>query len=145
MKPQIIEGGISTDGRGTISFVNDFKFADVCRFYTIEHHETNIIRAWQGHRIEKKYFYVTQGSFVVAWVKIDKWESPSTDLRAEFVVLSSSKSQLLIIPAGYANGIKALEDNSKIVIFSDMTVEESIKEKIRYDSNLWLDWNNIKH
>jgi hypothetical protein len=53
--PTIITGGSHTDNRGTISFVNDFKFEGVERFYTIHHPNTKIIRAWQGHTQESKY------------------------------------------------------------------------------------------
>jgi len=144
-EPELIEGGIFTDNRGSIAYVNDFLFEGVCRFYMISHPETDTIRAWQGHRIERKYFYVVKGAFVVAWVKIDNWKTPSLDLEAKSAVLSTRKSQILSIPAGYANGIKALESNSMVIIFSDMPVEESVAEKIRYNPEQykWFNWNNL--
>ena len=56
-KPTIIQGGSYTDDRGTIDFVNDFHFEGVKRFYTITHPDTSIVRAWQGHTSNAKYFY----------------------------------------------------------------------------------------
>ena len=106
--PHIIKGGRFTDHRGSIDFVNDFHFEGVKRFYFIENVDTSIIRAWQGHRAEKKFFYAIQGSFLMAWVKIDNWDSPSPNLQAETAILKSSEPGILIIPPGYANGLRAL-------------------------------------
>lgn len=142
-KIEFLEGGIFTDARGQIRYVNDFDFKGVKRFYVIEHPDTSVVRAWQGHQFERKWFYVTKGSFCVAWVKIDNWENPSKDLKPEYVVLKDTESQILCVPTGYANGLKALEPGSKIIVYSDMDVEESIKEKIRYDKDLWMEWDNI--
>ncbi len=142
--PEIINGGIFSDNRGDIAYVNGFNFEGVKRFYIIEHPDSSVIRAWQYHRIEKKWFYVVQGSFCIAWVKVDNWENPSPNLAVEFKILNASESEIISIPAGYANGLKALEPNSKIIVFSDMDVETSIKEKIRFDKNMWFNWENIK-
>jgi len=57
-KPLIIDGDSCADERDVLSFVNDFKFNDVKRFYIISDHSEKIIRAWQGHKIERKYFYM---------------------------------------------------------------------------------------
>ncbi len=143
IKPKIIQGGIFTDHRGTMRFVNDFKFTDVVRFYFIKHPDVNFVRAWQGHKHEQKWFYPVSGSFVFAWVKIDDFNNPSKDLIPEFHIISSDKSELIHIPKGYANGIKALEPDSELMIFSDMELEESVKDNIRYKSELWFDWQNI--
>ena len=143
-KPSIIPGGTFTDYRGAMRFVNDFKFENVVRFYFIKHPDANFVRAWQGHQFEQKWFYPISGSFVVAWVKIDDFENPSLNLIPEFHIISSDRSELVHIPKGYANGIKALEPSSELMIFSDLVVEESVKEKIRYNPDLWFDWQNLK-
>ncbi len=142
--PKIIEGGFFTDHRGVMRFVNDFRFEDVIRFYFIRHPDTNFVRAWQGHRFEKKWFYPISGSFLVAWVKIDDFADPSPDLVPEYHIISSKKSELISIPKGYANGIKAIEPNSEVMVFSDTEVEKSVKEKIRFNPDLWFDWHNLK-
>ena len=143
-QPTLIKGGTFTDPRGILRFVNDFQFCDVKRFYFIKHPDTSVIRAWQGHQFEKKYFYPITGSFVVAWVKIDDFEIPSMDLKPEYHVLNSANSEIVSVPKGYANGLKALEPNSEILIFSDMALEESVNEKIRYPADWWLDWDTIE-
>ncbi len=143
IEPKIIQGGTFTDHRGTMRFVNDFKFGEVVRFYFIKHPDTKFVRAWQGHQFEQKWFYPISGSFAVAWVKIDDFHNPSKDLIPEFHIISSNKSELIHIPKGYANGIKALEPNSELMIFSDMELEKSVKEKIRYNPDLWFDWQNL--
>jgi len=145
-RPTIIEGGIFSDERGSMRFVNDFRFEDVKRFYFIKHPDSSVVRAWQGHQFEKKYFYPIAGSFVVAWVKIDDFENPSEDLIPEYHILSAENSEIISVPKGYANGLKALKPNSEIMIFSDLSLEESVKENIRYPSDWWLDWDEIlKH
>lgn len=143
-KPSIIKGGSFSDERGTMRFVNDFKFTDVKRFYLIKHPDATIIRAWQGHQLEKKYFYPISGSFVIAWVKIDNFENPSDNLIPEYHILSAESSEILSVPKGYANGLKALEPNSEIMIFSDMSLEDSVSENRRYPAEKWIDWEKIK-
>jgi dTDP-4-dehydrorhamnose 3,5-epimerase-like enzyme len=138
--PTIIKGGTFSDHRGSMRYVNDFHFNDVKRFYFIKHPNTGFIRAWQGHQFEKKYFYPITGSFVVAWVKIDDFENPSKDLIPDYHILSASSSEIISVPKGYANGLKALEPNSEILIFSDMNLEESLEEKIRFPADWWMDW-----
>src|SRR5664279_3144639 len=134
-KPAIIKGGSFSDSRGSMRFVNNFRFGDVKRFYLIKHPETTIVRAWQGHKLEKKYFYPISGSFLIAWVKIDDFENPSENLIPEYHVLSAKNSEILSVPKGYANGLKALEPDSEIMILSDLSLEESANENIRYPSD----------
>ena len=143
-QPTIIKGATFSDNRGSMRFVNDFRFGDVKRFYFIKHPETSGIRAWQGHQFEKKYFYPITGSFVVAWVKIDDFNNPSDNLIPEYYILTASNSEIISIPKGYANGLKALEPNSELMIFSDMNLEESVNEKIRFKSEKWFDWQKLK-
>lgn len=142
-KPTVIKGDSFSDKRGDLRFVNDFQFEDVKRFYFIKHLDTSVVRAWQGHQFEKKYFYPISGKFILAWVKIDDFDNPSDDLTPEVHLLSADKSEILAVPKGYANGLKALEPDSELMIFSDMSLEESINEKIRYPSDKWLDWDNL--
>ncbi len=141
--PTIIKGGIFTDERGSMRFVNAFTFPDVKRFYSIKHPDTSVVRAWQGHQFEKKYFYPITGSFIIAWVKIDDFKNPSENLIPEYHLLSANNSELLSVPKGYANGLKALEPNSELMIFSDLDVENSVREKIRFPADWWFDWSKF--
>ena len=62
MTPQLIEGGNFSDHRGTLSYVNDFSFKDIERFYIISNSVTHPVRAWQGHKLDAKNFYCLSGS-----------------------------------------------------------------------------------
>lgn len=140
--PQIINGGSHTNHRGTISFVNDFKFDGVNRFYSIHHPDTSIVRAWQGHTQESKYYYPVNGSWIIAWVKME-FDKPEEEWKVEYVKMYSKDSNLIFLPPGYANGFKALEEDSVIIGFSAPGVEEE-KEILRWDADRWLDWESIK-
>ena len=125
-KPAFISGGSHSDERGVISFINDFEFDGVKRFYSIEHSDIQAIRAWQAHKQEKKWFYAVAGSFVIAWVKIDDWENPDYRLKADYELVASKNSRILHLPGGYANGSRALEPHSKLIVFSNFTIKESL-------------------
>lgn len=133
----LIHGNLHTDHRGTIRFVNDFTFDGIKRFYTITHSDTNIIRAWQGHKLETKYFYVTQGSFLINWIGIDNWQQPSKHLKINAHTLTQTQSEILIIPPGHVNGFKALEPDSTMIVFSDMLLGESKEDDYRFPEDYW--------
>lgn len=80
---------------------------------------------------------------MVAWVKIDDFQNPFSELKSEHHILSSSQSDILVIPKGYANGLKALESDSELMVFSDLTLEESARDNIRFESSLWMDWSKF--
>lgn len=128
-----IKGNTFTDNRGTLRFVNDFHFEGIKRFYTITHPDTSVIRAWQGHKLETKYFYVVKGSFLFNWIKIDNWDHPSQDLEINSKTLSEKGSEILIIAPGHVNGFKAMEPDSTVVVFSNKTLEESKADDYRWE------------
>ncbi|MFN4300342.1 MAG: hypothetical protein ACK4EX_11530 [Thermaurantimonas sp.] len=134
---QIIKGNIHKDQRGIVRFVNDFHFENVKRFYAITHPDTDTIRAWQGHKLETKYFFVSKGSFIINSIAIDNWESPSKDLKINAYTLIDTQSEILTIPPGRVNGFKALEADSTLIVFSDMLLEDSKMDDIRFPLDLW--------
>jgi dTDP-4-dehydrorhamnose 3,5-epimerase-like enzyme len=140
MIPKLIKGGNFIDERGSMSFVNDFDIGTAKRFYTITHISKEIVRAWQGHEFEQKYFFPLQGKFLIAWVQIDNFANPSENLSPNFAILDAKDTALLHIPNGYANGLKALTQEAQIGVFSDFDLEKSVLEKHRYDPDLWFDW-----
>jgi len=140
--PRIIEGGIFTDERGTVRFANGFELLHVKRFYVIEHKKTSTIRAWQGHRVEMKYFFPIKGSFVIAWVRIDDFDNPDKNLKAEFTILDADKNlKVLYVPPGYANGFRALRRDSILGCFSNLSLKESNKDIVRFPADWWFDWD----
>jgi dTDP-4-dehydrorhamnose 3,5-epimerase len=114
--------------------------AQVRRFYLIENADTEIIRAWQGHKVERKWFFVTSGSFLIGLVKPDDWNNPDSELPVESFILSSKDSMVLHIPSGYANGFRALETGSKMIVFSDFTTEQGATDNFKFDSGLWFNF-----
>jgi len=137
MIPKIIQGGNFSDHRGTISYVNDFSFADIERFYVISNSDENPIRAWQGHKLDSKNFYCLSGSFKIHFVKIDNWVNPSRDLVIETVTVSEFDSKIVHIPAGYANAIESLGTNSKLISFSTLPLLNVKEDDIRYPLDYW--------
>lgn len=137
MIPKIIQGGDFSDHRGTISFVNDFSFQNIERFYIISNADENPIRAWQGHKLDAKNFYCIAGSFKIHFVEIDNWENPSKSLIIETVIVSASESEIVHIPAGYANAIESLETDSKLISFSTLPLENVKEDDVRYPSDYW--------
>lgn len=144
MQVELITGASFLDTRGAVKFVNDFDFKGIKRFYQIVHPEISVIRAWQGHKVEHKYFYVAQGSFVIATVCIDDFQHPSTTLQARETILTDEVPAVMCVPSGFANGIKALLPNSILMVYSNLTLQESEKDRYTFDSTLWLNWHKYK-
>lgn len=140
--PQFIPGGSHTDDRGTVSFANDFCLDNVKRLYHITHPDVNVVRAWQAHKVEQKWFYVVAGSFKIVVVQPDNWENPSSSLQSSEFCLNALNG-VLYVPGGYANGFKALGANSAMIVFSDFTIEESAGDNYRFDKKLWYNWDKI--
>ncbi len=138
----LLEGTTFLDKRGVVTFNNSLDFAGFRRLYMIENFQ-NKIRAWQGHKIEKKIFIPISGTFYVALTKIDDWNKPSPDLVPEEYLISSRKNHCLLIPSGYANGFKALECPAKLMVLSSLTIEESKEDDFRFSPELWMDWSKV--
>lgn len=143
-KPALISGGIAVDDRGSVSFVNDFHFSRVKRFYQVANHRAGFVRAWHAHRREAKYVLAVSGAAVVGAVRIDNWDAPSKDLPVDRYILAAQRPSVLYIPPGYANGFMSLTPDLKLVFFSTSTLEESAGDDVRYDSRLWDIWDVVE-
>lgn len=137
MEANLIKGNVFSDERGSVSFVNDFKFSGIERFYIIENSETHPVRAWQGHKLDCKNFYCIAGSFQISYVKVDDWIHPSSSLKVNVVTLDAKNSNVLKIPAGYANAIKSLEKGSRLISFSTLPLDQVKDDDVRFDKNTW--------
>ncbi|MBC8767866.1 hypothetical protein H4O18_07675 [Arenibacter sp. BSSL-BM3] len=132
-----IEGSIFSDNRGKIKFFNSFDMAQIVRFYEISPASPEIIRGWQGHKIEKKWFYCHSGAFVINIVNIAEENIALAELSAERFELNESMPIILEVPAGSASGFKAILPGSKLMVFSNFTLEESTKDDIRFPLETW--------
>lgn len=119
----IINGNNHTDSRGTVRFVNDFDMNRVVRMYCIEP-KLRVIRAWQGHKKETKWFYAAKGSFLVKTVHMDTSEKKEYHLK-------DTESKVLEISGGHYNGFEALEVGSVLMVFSGFGLEESKGDDFR--------------
>lgn len=131
--PYLVSGGQNVDVRGVVRFVNDFDFKNVKRFYQVENHKRGFIRAWHGHKIEEKYVYVVRGSALVGVVNLDTEEMQG-------FVLSSENPRILWIPKNHANGFMTLEEDTILIFFSSLSIEESKQDDIRYPYDKWNIW-----
>lgn len=136
-KVRTISGDLAVDERGTVRFVNDFNFAKVKRFYQVENFDEETIRAFHGHLKEAKYVYVAAGSALVCVVRMTDKKKPDKSQKVERYVLSAKKPLVLFIPAGYANGFRALESGTKVIFFSTLSLDQSRRDDYRFPYNYW--------
>jgi len=133
-KVEVMVGDKAVDDRGTVTFVNDFDFSNVKRFYQVENHTVNFIRAWHGHKKEGKYEYVAKGTALIGVVNLE------TEQVQKFI-LSSKSPRVLWIPPNHANGFMNLEEDTIIQFFSTSALEQSLKDDIRFPWDKWNIWN----
>jgi len=141
---QLIQGNRHTDHRGTVTFLNDFDMSEVRRFYIIQNQDTETVRAWRAHKIEKRWFYVSDGAFLIRIVNIDNWETPDKNSPIDDVILSAQQNQILYIPVGHGTWIQATEDNSKLIVFGDHEIGKASLDDHLYPSNYFESKNNIQ-
>jgi dTDP-4-dehydrorhamnose 3,5-epimerase len=143
-EPRVLVGGLATDDRGSVGFVNDFNFEGVKRFYTVTNHRAGFVRAWHAHRHEAKYVTVLQGAAIVGAVKIDNWDRPSPDNKVYRYVLAANKPTVFYIPAGYANGFMSLTEDTLMIFFSTANLSETQGDDVRYEARYWDIWQVIE-
>ncbi|MEG0187636.1 WxcM-like domain-containing protein [Algoriella sp.] len=132
----LIKGNKFVDERGKLFYNNDFNLSETKRMYILENQDISIIRAWQAHKIEKRWFVAVDGQFEIKLVKIDNFENPSENLKVEKFVLSAETMDCLYIQPGYGTSIQALSDNAKLAVFSNYLLGE-INDDYKFDSQKW--------
>lgn len=138
--PSLIPGSAIYDERGSITFCNDFDMAQVRRMYLIAPASTKVIRAWQGHRKEEKWFYCLSGAFEIKLIEVDNFDNPTSTSPVQSFLLNQNQPQVLHIPGGFASGIKAVSEDSKLMVYSNFTVDESMQDNFRYTIDTWNVW-----
>ena len=132
--PKIIKGNSYTDHRGILNYNNLFNASAIKRMYIIENSSIKILRGWQGHKIEQRWFSAVQGSFRIKLIEIDDWNSPSKSLVYQEIKLEAKTLDVLHIPQGYVTSIQSIENNSKLLVMADYSIGE-IEDEHRYDLN----------
>jgi dTDP-4-dehydrorhamnose 3,5-epimerase-like enzyme len=133
-KATIVEGNKHADFRGSLYYNNEFDAKEVKRIYFIENKETDFVRAWQGHKIEQRWFSAVQGSFEIKLIEVDDWENPSKNSVIHTFILDASQLDILHIPKGCISSIQALEPNSKLMLMADYLLGE-VKDEYRFDAD----------
>jgi len=136
-EPILLTGKYLAKDVGAISFVNDFTFKDVIRFYMVHLQEPKVPREWHGHQQEFKYVTVVAGKALITAVPIDDWQNPSKVTKVFSYEISVDKPAVLYIPPGYANSSMALSDQCSIMYFSNRTVAQSQADDFRWPADYW--------
>lgn len=134
MVPTLLKGNIHLDKRGSLIYNNSFNASVIKRIYFIENINSKVIRGWQGHKIEQRWFNAIRGSFRIKLIKIDDWESPSVNLIADEFLLESKTLDVLHVPKGYISSIQGIEEDAKLLVMADYMAGE-IADEYRFDLN----------
>jgi dTDP-4-dehydrorhamnose 3,5-epimerase-like enzyme len=126
-----------------LSFINGFPVEHFKRFYAVENHSSNFIRAWHGHLIESKALVVLRGSILACAVELDDKTTPNKSNEVTRVVLSAANPGAFFVPAGFANGFMTLTDDALVFIFSSTTIEESQGDDYRFEFDYWNPWEIV--
>lgn len=129
---RFIKGSVFEDARGKLSYNNTFNASEIKRIYTLEHTTPTVIRGWQGHKVEQRWFSVMKGSFEIQVIEIDNWDAPSKILKPNIFKISDKSLDFLQVPSGCITRIQALEKNSKLLVFADYLIGE-IQDEYRFD------------
>ena len=133
------KGKVHKDERGTLIHFNDFDMNQIKRFYIIEPSDSSVIRAWQGHRIETKWFFCIKGKFLLKVFTPDDWKEPTSNSEFYSYVLNEDDPVVIKVSGGNVNGFQALESDSMLIVYSDVSLEESKKDDYRFSLSQ-LNW-----
>lgn len=138
--PAYIQPGKHSDIRGTLFFYNEFDLTAFRRMYSIRMLK-GVPRAWQGHLREKKVIWPVAGKMEVQLIPFQENQGPQVEERMSYT-LESENPGLLIIPGGYLNGFEALTDEASLLVFSDMSMQESLNDDFRFSIEQ-IEWKRI--
>lgn len=144
MTPTLFAGQLSVDDRGSVGHVNAASLDGFVRFYLVRNHRPGFVRAWHGHRHERKLVTVVSGAALVCCVRIDDWDRPSEDLTVDRYVLSSDAPAALLVPGGYVNGSMSLTPDTTLCYFSDVPIEQAGNDDIRFPAHRWDPWEIVE-
>lgn len=135
-KPTIFAGKTHLDERGKLTFNNDFDTTEIKRIYFIENIDNQYIRAWQGHKVEERWFSAVKGSFEIKLIEINDWNSPDKDSEVITYDLNDENFKILHIPAGYISSIQSKEEVSKLMVMANYALGE-IDDEYRFPYNFF--------
>ena len=139
MEPILFSSNSHSDDRGTVFFTNELNLKNVIRTYKVQNKLIKTVRAWHGHKLEEKWISVEEGEFLICAVQIEDFDNPSSNIKIHKFTLTPADG-ILYVPNNYANGAMNVVSDSEIMYFSNLSVEESAKDDIRFKSNYWDPW-----
>jgi len=131
--PALVQMITHSDERGSVLHYGDLVLGSAKRVYFIEPKLSEGFRGWHGHKYEGKIFRCLEGSVKISSVKVDDWEFGKSSGPVHSWTLSAEGGELLVVPNGYANGILPLEENCRVMVLSNRTLQESKDDDIRFD------------
>jgi dTDP-4-dehydrorhamnose 3,5-epimerase-like enzyme len=136
----LIKGGRHIDDRGIMDYVNEFDMSQIKRMYIINHPDTIVKRGWRAHKLEQRWFYVVKGRFEVNLVKINDFQNPDPNQQIETYELTDQQPIVIHVPVGYASALRALENDSKIIVYADASVELAKNDNYQYSIDYFVNW-----
>lgn len=129
MKPHVITQQLNADDRGIVyTALTNLDFAGIKRTYVVKNWSKGMVRAWHGHKKATTYIHVIKGAAKLAAVPIDGPGEPF------ITVLSENTPGVLVVPPGWYNGSMSLEDDTRILVYSTLLIEEVKNDDFR---DLW--------
>ena len=110
------------DDRGYFTAINFDEGSK--RAYLIKNHRAGVIRAFHGHKKEKKTLYVIKGAFKVILINMltGDWKSFN---------ITEKANNVLKIPQQMYNGFVSLTEDSELLVISSSSLEESKNDDFR--------------
>ena len=140
-----IDGGVFSDVRGSVAYVNGCSIAEAKRFYFISQTPGNPIRAWMGHRFERKWFVPVSGHTTVVLRRLVETVSGlSMSLECVIHHLDADNPAAIAVPIGFCSGFRSETPDAKVLVFSDKTLEEAKDDMVRFDKNIDFDWEKLQ-
>ncbi|TKC05278.1 WxcM-like domain-containing protein [Pedobacter frigoris] len=136
----VIKGGRHIDNRGIMDYINEFDMSLIKRMYMINHPNKHIKRGWRAHKLEQRWFYVVKGGFEINLVKIDDFENPDPNQKIETYELTDQQPMVIHVPVGYASAFRALENDSKVVVYADANIQAAVNDNYQYPIDYFVNW-----
>ncbi len=138
-KPNFFKIQHHKDDRGGLYFCNEFDLSTFQRFYIISPAHKSQIRAWQAHKMELKAFLPIAGRIKVVMLPVINFENYQVGTPL-VKILDVDAPEIIFLPGGYANGFQFLTSNSKLMVFSNFSLEDSKRDDYRFDYKKFYDW-----
>ena len=107
------------------------------RSYFVRNFSKSVVRAWHYHSREWKVMLAIKNSFQIMAVKAVQVGNQLVADKVYSFVSSDKRPLLICIPPNFYNGNMSLEDDSILVVYSNSTTDESMKDDTRLPANYW--------